>query len=316
MDRFECYELCVQSPRHVAAFLRGVHGNEPIVLREDFCGTAAVSRRWCEEAARRGDDGRAVAVDLDAQTIAKARELAEGEGLSGRVELVCGDALSEPAASAPDALAREGLGTRRVSNDTKSGPRRTLAGASGSEASGSFGADVVFVGNFSIGYIKERSALVAYLKQCHRRLSGGMGGFGCGVFVCDLYGGASAYKLGGLERRHPSRGREVVRYSWQHETADQVSGMVTNSISFRVEIDGEVVQELPRAFVYQWRLWSLAELCEAMREAGFLGVEIYKDVNVAPDEAPTPILDAAELGEDWIVLVAARLEASVGKSLG
>ena len=23
MDRFECYELCVQSPRHVAAFLRG-----------------------------------------------------------------------------------------------------------------------------------------------------------------------------------------------------------------------------------------------------------------------------------------------------
>ena len=34
LDRFDCYELCVQSPRHVAAFLRGVHGNEPVVLRD------------------------------------------------------------------------------------------------------------------------------------------------------------------------------------------------------------------------------------------------------------------------------------------
>ncbi|MEK6700787.1 MAG: class I SAM-dependent methyltransferase [Planctomycetota bacterium] len=272
MDRFECYELCVQSPRHVAAFLRGVHGNEPVVLREDFCGTAAVSRRWCEEAIRRGDDGRAVAVDFDAETVAKARELVKSDALEGRLRLVCGDALPKPALAA-------------VADP----------------------ADVVFVGNFSIGYIKERETLVAYLKLCHRRLAAGMGGFGGGVFVCDLYGGASAYKLGGLERRHPSRGREVVRYSWQHEAADQVSGMVTNSISFRVEVDGEVVQEWPRAFVYEWRLWSLPELREAMREAGFASVEVYKDVNVAPGERPAPILNAAEIGEDWIVLVVARL---------
>lgn len=85
-----------------------------------------------------------------------------------------------------------------------------------------------------------------------------------------------------------------------------MTAMVRNSISFRVEIDGEVVQEWPRAFVYEWRLWGLAELCDAMLEAGFARVEVYKDVNVAPGEAPRPVRTPDELGEDWIVLVAAR----------
>jgi hypothetical protein len=85
-----------------------------------------------------------------------------------------------------------------------------------------------------------------------------------------------------------------------------MTAMVRNSISFRVEVDGEVVQEWPRAFVYEWRLWSLVELREAMLEAGFSRVEVFKDVNIAPGHAPKPVESPSELGEDWIVLVAAR----------
>ncbi len=295
LDRFDCYEICVQSPRHIVAFLRGVHGNEPMVLREDFCGTAAVSRRWCEEAIRRGDGGRAAAVDLDPEVIDKARGLASPEMLAGRLTLACADALSEP-----EAPARVGARQSMAPNDTSSVRTPALARASSSE-----GADIIFVGNFSIGYIKDRAGLVSYLSLCRKRLEAGMGGFGGGVFVCDLYGGASAFKAGGLERRHQSHGRESIRYSWQQEEVDSVCGMVTNSISFRVEVDGDVVRELPRAFVYQWRLWSLPELREAMVEAGFAKIEVHKDVNIAPREMPTPIASAAELGEDWIVLVVA-----------
>ena len=76
MDRFELYECCVQSPRHVVGFLRAAHGEEPLVLREDFCGTAAVSRRWAADGQKRGDDSRALGVDLDGAALARAREMA------------------------------------------------------------------------------------------------------------------------------------------------------------------------------------------------------------------------------------------------
>jgi hypothetical protein len=279
LDPLACYELCVQSPRHVAAFLRGLHGNQPAVLAEDFCGTAAVSRRWIADAARLGVDGRSVGIDLDEATLqyaaSRAREESVGEGLA----LVRGDVI------------------------------QMAKGSNGQWAKEGQSADLIFVGNFSIGYIHDRETLLAYLFACKRRLDAANHGFGSGghgAFVCDLYGGAGAFRLGGLERKHPGRGSEIIRYSWRHEAADPMTARVRNSISFRVEVDGEVVTEWPRAFVYEWRLWGLAELREAMLEAGFARVEVYKDVNIAPGQSPTPIAGPADLGEDWIVLVAAR----------
>ncbi|GJQ29241.1 MAG: hypothetical protein HBSAPP03_11250 [Phycisphaerae bacterium] len=275
LDPFDCYELCVQSPRHVVSFLRAVHGNEPRILHEDFCGTAAVSRRWCADAASRGETARAVCVDIDARSLDRAAMLARADGTERSVVFVRADVL-QPVRPPPNPLPPGG------------------------------GADVVFVGNFSIGYIHTRPALVAYLRHARERLARGASGFGGGVFVCDTYGGAGAFRLGAIERNHPSRGRELIRYSWVHEDADPITAMVTNSISFRVVLDGEVVAEYPRAFEYRWRLWSIAELREAMLEAGFVSVEVHKDVNLAPEEPPRPVSDPRDLGEDWVVLVVAR----------
>lgn len=291
LDKFDCYELCVQSPRHVAGFLRALVsgggagvGPSPI-LAEDFCGTAAVSRRWAADAARLGEEGPAFAADLDAQTLDKARALAREDAAGG-------------------------AGLQFIHADVTQGPALPPA-------------HCVFVGNFSIGYLHDRPALVDYLRRSKARLDAVNMGFGCsgtgleggggGAFVCDLYGGAGAFRLGSLDRRHPSRGREIIRYHWEHEEADPVSAMVTNSISFRVELDGEIIAELPRAFVYRWRLWGLSELREAMLEAGFRRVEVYKDVNIAPGQAPTPLPTPAALDDlanaegDWTLLVAARV---------
>ena len=273
LDKHDCYELCVQSPRHVVSLLRALHGNEPIVLREDFCGTAAVARRWCEEARARGEPARAWAADLDVECMTRAREHSRAAGI--------GDMLTTLHA---DLLADEHGGGMGVGMGE--------------------GADVVFVGNFSIGYARTRESLLAYLRRCKRHLDLGLGGFGGGVFVCDTYGGASAFALGGLERRHPSRGREVVHYVWQHEAADPTTSMVRNSIGFRVELEGEIVAEYPRAFVYEWRLWSIAELREAMRDAGFVRTAVYQDLNLAPGQPAVPVSDEKPLGADWIVAVA------------
>ncbi|MFN0012788.1 MAG: class I SAM-dependent methyltransferase [Phycisphaerales bacterium] len=167
-------------------------------------------------------------------------------------------------------------------------------------------ADIIFVGNFSIGEIHTRRVLVRYLRRCRERLAKG------GVFICDIYGGASAFKTGAVQRMHPVPGDAAtrIRYTWHQREANPITGMVENALHFRVERAGEIVQEMTDAFVYHWRLWSLSELREAMLEAGFARVEVYNKMLDATDSEGNayvlPVEDPADLGENWIVCVAGR----------
>ena len=95
-DPYRLYERAVQSPEaevdFVLAQFRRLTGRPARLLREDFCGTAAVSCVWV----RRHPDHRALGLDLDPQVLAWARRhnLA---GLSaserGRCTLRRGDVL-------------------------------------------------------------------------------------------------------------------------------------------------------------------------------------------------------------------------------
>jgi SAM-dependent methyltransferase len=155
-------------------------------------------------------------------------------------------------------------------------------------------ADLIFVGNFSLGYLHHRRDLDAYLRASRARLRRG------GLFAGDMYGGPGAWRLGGLARVMPLDEDGRLHYWWEHEAADASTGLVRNAISFRVERRGEIVEEWPRAFIYSWRLWSMPELREAMLEAGFTRVEAHLDLSaeVAPPEA---------FASDWTALVVARL---------
>jgi hypothetical protein len=288
LSAWECYEACVQSPRHVVSLLRAVYraasGTSPRVLHEDFCGTAAVSRRFVEDGARAGEAWHALATDLDEQALAQGERLLDAT--TPGVVLCKHDCLRGEVASLTQSVG------------TSSATPSDLA----------HGADIIWVGNFSICYAHTRAELVRYLAHCLARLRAGNQGFGGGFLAVDIYGGKNAYTLGSLERTHTARTGEQVRYLWQHEAADPRTGMVRNSISMRLLVDGEVVCEYPRAFVYDWRLWSLAELREAMHEVGFESVELHKEVALAPDEVPQPLRSASELPEDYAVVLVARGE--------
>lgn len=265
MDRHDCYELCVQSPRFVVPFLRAVHGGEPTVLREDFCGTSALARRWIEEGMRAGENRRAVGIDLDATVLTRASKENSDAGMGDLIRLVAGDATEIPVAPED-------------------------------------GCDVVFVGNFSIGYVTKLATLERYLRASRERLSLGNAGFGGGIFVCDTYTGPGAFKEGAVTRTHPGRGHEIVRYTWEQREADALTAMVTNVLHFQVEVDGEVVARIPEAFVYRWRLWTIPELREWMMQAGFVATEVYQDVG--PHAAP--MQHGRELRESGIVCVVGR----------
>lgn len=159
-------------------------------------------------------------------------------------------------------------------------------------------ADVAFCGNFSIGYALRRAELLRYLARTRSRLRPG------GIFACDTYGGATAFRLGVLERTFVAPEGSVVRYAWAHDAADPVTGIVENSISFRVEKGGEVVAEHPRVFTYRWRLWSIAELREALAEAGFRSSHVHAAIDA--EGVSAPVSHPSDLGDDWTVLIIGR----------
>lgn len=263
MDRYDLYELCVQGVEALVPFLVAVHGGQPQRLAEDFCGTAALSRHWCMTV----HGGTAVGCDLDPEPLARARRDAPA-GLTLIERDVLGDVLS---------------------------PESSLSEGAPADAR----ADLVFVGNFSIGEIHDRADLIAYLRRARARLASG------GVFVCDLYGGEGSLRIGHVHRDHRAPDGSRIRYTWEQRTVDPTCGMVTNALHFRIDRGGIITGEWHDAFVYRWRLWTLPELRDAMREAGLIRTAIYAKLDQRRDGQPVPVTDPDQLDEQFIVLLAA-----------
>lgn len=165
--------------------------------------------------------------------------------------------------------------------------------------------DVLFVGNFSIGYMHSRAELIAYLRHARSRMNPG------GVFVCDTYGGDSAFVISEVHRPTPLPNGYICRYSWEQRYADPTTGLVTDAIHFRIEKAGVIEHEFIDAFVYEWRLWSVPELRDAMIEAGFAQTQVYAKLADAWDDEGNayvePVVDAEdELDDSFIVMVAGR----------
>ena len=165
-------------------------------------------------------------------------------------------------------------------------------------------ADVIYVGNYSIGEFHDRRELMRYLRRARTRLASR------GVFICDLYGGDSAFELGSVHRIHALPDGRRVRYTWQQRASDPLTGLVENAMHFRIDRGGRIEHEIKDAFVYRWRLWSIPELRDAMGDAGFADVRVYPTHADAKDQHGRlyvrPIADPSELDEDWAVLLAAR----------
>lgn len=96
-DIHELYELSVQDPEGEIVTIDRIwqdqRGRKAISMREDFCGTAAVSREWVK---RRGDN-TAVGIDLNNDVIEYCRRKISSDlddDQAARITLVEGDVLS------------------------------------------------------------------------------------------------------------------------------------------------------------------------------------------------------------------------------
>ncbi|MBY0113709.1 MAG: hypothetical protein K2Y21_12890 [Phycisphaerales bacterium] len=181
-------------------------------------------------------------------------------------------------------------------------------------------ADIIAATNFPVGYCHTRKALSKYLRSARSRLNRH------GVLVFDVYGGRDAYSPGKIIQlmrapvQKPWSG-ELVEYTFEQRAADPVTGLVRDVLHFRAWREGKGVAakrasraapdvELTDAFVYDWRLWSLPELRDALSEAGFGAVEVYDRLGDAIDSEGVlhlkPVAAGEELDANWVVYVVAR----------
>lgn len=174
-------------------------------------------------------------------------------------------------------------------------------------------ADIIAATNFPIGYQHTRAALLGYLRNAKKSLKP------AGIFVCDLYGGRDAFSPGKIiqmlraPKDEPWNG-ELVEYTFEQRAADPISGLVLDALHFRVWKNANKSKkpdlELREAFVYHWRLWSLPELTDACKEAGFRTVDVHDRLGDAIDSGGKlhlrPVGPDNPLDENWVVYVVAR----------
>jgi len=155
-------------------------------------------------------------------------------------------------------------------------------------------ADIVASLNFAVGELHTRAALLTYLRHVLMRLHPR------GIFVCDIYAGPDALVPGRFDQKIDTD-HGTITYTWRQVEADPLTHRVRNAMDFRLP-DGSRMTD---AFTYDWRLWSIPELRDACREAGFKRTQVFTalahvhteegDPIVVPalDDAPDPDQDVA-----------------------
>jgi hypothetical protein len=127
--------------------------------------------------------------------------------------------------------------------------------------------DLISVGNFSYFIFKERESLRAYFVNCLRGMQQN------GVILLELAGGPGMIQTGREQRAMPWPGSKTKKftYVWDQKSFDPISNEAKYGIHFKLP-NGRWAKN---AFEYDWRIWSVPETREILREAGFSSSVVF-----------------------------------------
>ncbi len=151
--------------------------------------------------------------------------------------------------------------------------------------------DATVAFNFSYFVFKTREQLVRYFKKARSTLRDE------GVLILDLYGGADAQR-----RMTETREHGHFDYVWDQDVFDPINHGAVNHIHFEFS-DGSRIH---RAFSYDWRLWGIPEVRDALADAGFSASETYWEQTDRRTNEGNGIYYRAQRGEDdpaWVAYV-------------
>jgi len=156
-------------------------------------------------------------------------------------------------------------------------------------------AEIISAMNFSYWLFKSREELKQYFQSVHSALADN------GILFLDAYGGYDSFKEIKEKTKHK---KHKFTYIWEQEKYDPISGELICHIHFKFS-DGS---KLKKAFSYNWRLWTLAEIRELLNETGFSNITIYWqgfDEDGDPDGDFKPTIEG-EADASWICYISAE----------
>ena len=151
--------------------------------------------------------------------------------------------------------------------------------------------DVVCAFNFSYWIFKTREAMVAYFKHVKKGLGKD------GAFMLDAYGGWESHEPM-LEPRAIKGG---FTYVWDQDKFNPITHEILNYIHFEFA-DGT---KMDKAFTYDWRYWSIPELTELLKEAGYSDVGVYWDSSTDDDVDDYKRSTRAQNQPGWLAYIVA-----------
>ena len=137
-------------------------------------------------------------------------------------------------------------------------------------------ADVQVAFNFSYFVFRTRQEMLEYFRAALRSLRAP------GCFFLDLFGGTesmctlSEYSEIAASRDPDGRRVPSFRYTWDQAAFNPIDHRILCHIHFsHIRFKPKGKKKIKRAFTYDWRLWTIPEICELLGEAGFAESKVY-----------------------------------------
>ena len=151
--------------------------------------------------------------------------------------------------------------------------------------------DVLVAFNFSYYSFKTRTELLRYFEAAYSNLKQE------GLFVLDIYGGPEAQELVEETTVH-----DGFHYLWDQDKFDPIHSRMACHIHF----ESSTGERIERAFSYDWRLWTILEVREALNDAGFPATEVYWEgigENGTEGNGVFTLQETAENTESWVAYI-------------
>lgn len=144
--------------------------------------------------------------------------------------------------------------------------------------------DVCLAFNFSYWIFNERRVLKSYFQKVYESLKQD------GVFFLDTFGGYDAYKT-----QQERRDEDGFVYIW-----DQASfNPITNQMQCYIHFEFPDGSKMDKAFSYNWRLWSCAEVRDILAEVGFKNTRVFAQDFEEDGDEPLDTYSETEEMEDY-----------------
>ncbi len=138
--------------------------------------------------------------------------------------------------------------------------RRAMLRLADARESSAIAPDIRCAFNFSYWIFRERETLLAYFRGARDDLAAG------GVLALDVHGGGEAFSE-----------QEQITDCGDFDLICHQTGLcpVDNSADLALHFRFPDGSQLRGAFEYRWRIWSMPEIIDLLREAGFADIRVF-----------------------------------------